>query len=153
LSSSELELYAIVSKVLGNGMFYAKNENYPQLLGRIRNKFKGRSIRDNKITTGCVILVGLREWEYPNYKECDLLEVYDSNEIRQLSKMPSINFAELKKYIDEVGATNASECASMHSGEVDINFSAETDYTEGLIPEDRLKDETLEEEIVDADEL
>jgi hypothetical protein len=135
-------------------MFYVKTDDHPRLLGRIRNKFRGRSKRDNNITVGCVVLVGLREWEYPNYKECDLMEVYDANEVRQLSKNPSIDFSELQKSIDELGISTAADGSSVAQG-TEIDFSSERDYTDGLIPEDAEESDAAaaNEEIVDADEL
>ena len=159
LSTCELEKYGVVIRILGNGMFYVVTEiaddKQPQLLGRIRNKFKGRSKRDNNIELGSVVLVGLREWEHPNYKECDLLEVYDANEVRQLMKTPSIDLSELQRHIDMYSSKSGDTVKT--SAEIsDIMFTDERDYTDGLIPDE---DEPAkytgpsEDEIVDADDL
>ena len=120
LASCGLEKYGVVIRVLGNGMFYVvtdlASDKQPHLLGHIRNKFRGRSKRDNTITLGSVVLIGLREWEEPNYKECDLLEVYDSNEVRQLMKNPSIDLSDLQKHIDAYGhSSNDIGAASLLS--------------------------------------
>jgi len=162
LSTNELEKYGVVIKVLGNGMFYVVTdlacEKQPQLLGHIRNKFRGRSKRDNSISMGSVVLVGLRDWEDPNYKECDLLEVYSPNEVRQLMKNPSIDLSELQKHIDAHGS--AGSAAAADTGGVEISFSEERDYTDGLIPEDGdagasefSGDAAKMDEIVDAEDL
>ena len=161
LSSCELEKYGVIIRILGNGMFYVvtdiATDKQPQLLGHIRNKFRGRSKRDNTISLGSVVLVGLREWEDPNYKECDLLEVYDANEVRQLMKIPSIDFSELQKHIDAYGKTDAA----VEVGSSDVVFTEERDYNDGLIPEED-EDATEEdaataaftnEELVDAEDL
>jgi translation initiation factor IF-1 len=84
LPSCDLEKIAIVDKLLGNGMFYAITYDSIKLLGRIRNKFKGRSRRGNDVSVGKLVLIGLREWEMPNPKECDLLLVYDDSQIDAL---------------------------------------------------------------------
>jgi hypothetical protein len=42
----------------------------------IRKKFRGRHRRGNVVTVGCYVLVGLRDYEAPNHRLCDLLEVY-----------------------------------------------------------------------------
>ena len=158
LSTCNLEKYGVVIRVLGNGMFYVvtniATEKQPQLLGHIRNKFRGRSKRDNTITLGSVVLVGLRDWEEPNYKECDLLEVYDSNEVRQLMKNPSIDLSDLQKHIDLYTKGDTS----VDVGSTDIEFTEERDYNEGLIPDnDNTKDVSTErreqEEIVDIDDI
>lgn len=81
LSSCELERYAIITKMLGNGMFYATTDNGLELIGHIRNKFKGRSKHSNFVSTGSFILIGLREWEDPNYKNGDLLHIYSDGQL------------------------------------------------------------------------
>ena len=102
-SACDLERYGVVSQVNGYGMFYVVMDDDATLLGRIRNKFRGKSKRDNNICKGAVVLMGLREWEAPNFKEADLLEVYDSNEIKQLKKIPSINVRALERAIELYG--------------------------------------------------
>jgi len=92
LSTCEHEKYAVVTKLLGNGMFYTTTSEGHELLGHIRNKFKGRSRRGNDISIGTIILAGLRDWEAPNFKDCDLLEVYDPNEVKQLRLISTIDF-------------------------------------------------------------
>lgn len=136
LSTSPFEKYGVIIKLLGNGMFYVvtdiAKEEQPHLLGHIRKKFKGRSKRDNTITLGSVILVGLRDWEEPNFKECDLLEVYDANEVRQLMKNPSIDLSSLHRHIDMYNSTSDEATDSGYNG---IVFTEDRDYNEGLIPD------------------
>lgn len=164
LSTCDLEKYGVVIRVLGNGMFYVVTdlacEKQPQLLGHIRNKFRGRSKRDNTIALGSVVLVGLREWEDPNYKECDLLEVYDPNEVRQMMKNPSIDLSELQSHIDTYSKGSGDNAAStIDVGDTEIEFTEERDYMDGLIPEGECDEdvgtecEVRKEEIVDAEDL
>ena len=84
MPSSEFEQIAIVDKLLGNGMFYAITQNDFRILCRIRNKFKGRSRRANDVSIGKFVLIGLREWEKPHFKQADLLLVYDDFSFRHL---------------------------------------------------------------------
>ena len=81
LPSCEFEKIAFVEKLLGNGMFYAITTDGLKILCRIRNKFKGRSRRGNDVSVGKLLLIGLREWEKPHFKEADLLLVYDDSHI------------------------------------------------------------------------
>lgn len=81
----ELEQIAFVTRVLGNGMCYATNTLGNQLLVHIRNKFKGRSRRNNDVSLGKLVLIGLRNWEHPNFKNADLLFVYDDLHFHSLS--------------------------------------------------------------------
>jgi len=126
MSSCELEQYGTISKVLGHGMFYVATTHFPQLLGHIRNKFKGRFKRDNQVSVGALVLVGLREWEAPNFKECDLLEVYDASETRQLLKNTSIDLESL--HINQ-GAVDADTSAAATADTV-IEFDDRDDYAE-----------------------
>ena len=92
--SSELEFIGVVTKMLGNGMFYVNDIMDSQFLGHIRNKFKGKSKHQNNISIGSIVLLGFRHWEKPNFKNVDLISLYDSNDIHSLSKsfqIPSIS--------------------------------------------------------------
>ena len=161
LSSCELEKYGVVTRILGNGMFYVvtdiASDEQPQLLGHIRNKFRGRSKRDNTITLGSVVLIGLRDWEEPNYKNCDLLEVYEANEVRQLMKNPSIDLSSLQKHIDSYSrASGDAGASSLEVGSTDIVFTEDRDYMEGLIPDEPTEstsDNHKQEDIVDIDDI
>ena len=99
LSTSDLEIFGVVTKILGNGMFYVDSEKHTQLIGHIRNKFRGRSKRDNSIIIGGIVLIGLRDWEFPNFKNCDLLEVYDINDINALNKLVDLPCISNNQYI------------------------------------------------------
>ena len=74
----EGEMYAIVTKMLGNGCSVHCADDVSRLC-IIRGKFQGKGKSMNIIATGTWVLIGLRDWE--SVKEggtpkCDLLEVY-----------------------------------------------------------------------------
>jgi translation initiation factor IF-1 len=82
------ERYAVVSKMLGNGMCYVRllsGGSASDKLCIIRNKFKGRGKRDNILDSGSWVLVGMREWA-SKQDTCDLLEVYNHGERDRLMK-------------------------------------------------------------------
>jgi translation initiation factor 1A len=99
ISEDEGEIYAIVTKMLGNGMFHCFCTDGASRLGHIRGKFTGRGKRDNMVEGGKWVLIGLREWDVPSEKstcaiskpkdktqKCDLLEVYsdlDKHRLRE----------------------------------------------------------------------
>lgn len=86
VSEDECELYAQVTKTLGNGMCHVVCIDNITRLCHIRGKFRGRGKRDNTLNNGSWILVGLREWELDKKSDgkklqnCDLLEVYDNSD-------------------------------------------------------------------------
>jgi len=90
LSEDELEHYACVTKMFGNGMCEIYTNNNQRLIGHIRNKFRGKQKRHNLISLFSIVLVGLREWEKPA-KNCDIMSIYDEMQIEQLKNIPSIN--------------------------------------------------------------
>jgi translation initiation factor IF-1 len=98
VSEDEGELYAVVTKNLGNNMFHACSTNSTTYLCHIRGKFSGRGRRDNTIACGVWVLIGLREWDNKTetkggkvkLQQSDLLEVYS-----ELDKV------RLKESIDE----------------------------------------------------
>ena len=56
----------------------------------IRQKFRGRSKRDNTITVASWVLVGARDWETTKEgkkPKCDLLEVYSNTDVEKLKKL------------------------------------------------------------------
>jgi len=86
MAAEDAEQYAVVSKMLGNGMCYVRLlSGGGDRLCIIRNKFKGRGKRDNILDSGSWVLVGLREWS-SKQDTCDLLEVYNHGERDRLLK-------------------------------------------------------------------
>ena len=92
VSQEEGEVYGKVEKLLGNGMCHVLCIDKTMRLCFIRGKFRGRGKKDNVLTPGTWILVGLREWENtvssstdtkPTQK-CDLLEVYNDMDKERL---------------------------------------------------------------------
>ena len=75
--TSELEVEAYVEKILGNGRVQVNSTDgrYTGLVCTIRGKFKGRNKSRNRIEPNGIVIIGLREWEGPTYKTCDLLFV------------------------------------------------------------------------------
>jgi len=87
---SSLEMLAYVNKLFSNGLQVYIANNPEPMFCHLRGKFKGRNKSSNIITANSIVLIGLREWEAPNYKSCDLLEVYNADEIRSLESMSNI---------------------------------------------------------------
>ena len=75
--TSELEIEAYVERIIGNGRLLVNSIDgrYTGLICTIRGKFSGRNKSKNKIDTNSIVVIGLREWEEPTYKTCDLLSV------------------------------------------------------------------------------
>ena len=89
------EMYACVKKLFGNGRCLILCIEGIERNCVIRNKFRGRSKRDNTLIVGSHILAGVRLWETKTEKkeqDCDLLEVYNDNEVRELKDKVTVNW-------------------------------------------------------------
>ncbi len=100
LSQDDYEIYAQITKILGGSMCHCDCIDGKTRLCHIRGKFRGRGKRDNLISTGTWVLVGLREWEVGKesskgkLENCDLLEVYsDLDKERLKSTVTSVNWS------------------------------------------------------------
>jgi hypothetical protein len=88
-SSDPAEIYACCAKIYGGPNIEVKCVDGYSRLCIMRNKFRGRGKRDNVISVGTWLLIGLREFE--SVKEgkkqtCDLLEVYKDSDKQKLQQ-------------------------------------------------------------------
>jgi initiation factor 1A len=92
------EIYAIATKMLGNNMFHCHCIDNQVRLCHIRGRFGGRNKRDNIISAGTWILIGLREWENDSssslkkLQQCDLLEIYSGISKERLKELEDCNW-------------------------------------------------------------
>lgn len=101
-AEEEGELYAVVTKLLGNGMFHANDTDCKERLCVMRNKFRGRGKRDNTVALGTWVLIGERDYEASCSKpKCDLLEVYNDFEKIKLKNSGESIFDKLKSDYDD----------------------------------------------------
>ncbi len=90
-SENASEIYAIVDVIYGNGLNVYTNTGQ-EIWCRIPGKFKGRNKRNNFIEKGSWVLVGIYEWENTEKpKSCELLHIYERNEVDQLFCIPGLN--------------------------------------------------------------
>lgn len=100
------EMYAIVTRNFGQGNCEVMCNDGINRMCVIRNKFKGRNKRGNRVDVGIRVLVGLRDWEVragDKKEKCDLLEVYDNRELEDLKKDPNFNEKLLKSEQEAYG--------------------------------------------------
>jgi initiation factor 1A len=89
LPECDLEKFACVTKMFGNAMCEIFTNDNERLIGHIRNAFRGKNKRNNLITPQTIVLVGLYEWERVA-KNCNIMFIYDNNQIEQLKIIPNI---------------------------------------------------------------
>lgn len=102
VSEDESEIYAQAVKILGGANCSVIDINGKPMTCHIRGKFRGRGKKDNFISPGTWLLVGVWDWEnrdkvqtakgkLPN---CDLLEVYnDSDKVRLKNSITNVDWS------------------------------------------------------------
>ena len=136
ISEDECEIYAQVTKLLGNGMCHVNCIDGQTRLCIIRGKFRGRGKRENKIDAGSWVLVGKRDWESEKKNEigkCDLLEVYTDIDIERLKKSVNENWR-IFNYTSSYGTDTGKIDSSNSNNEIDFTNEINEDF-ENLIKE------------------
>jgi translation initiation factor 1A len=135
VSTDESELYAQVTKYLGNGMCDVLCEDGITRLCHIRGKFRGRGKRDNLVMNGSWLLVGLREWATESKtkkQDCDLLEVYSESDKETLRDIKTVNWC--------IFVSNDRSGAGIAGDNDDLEFSTEqTDEHQAIMDEEFAK--------------
>lgn len=93
-ASVDGEIYAVVQRMLGGSICEVLCIDGLLRLCVIRGKFSGKGKRDNRLSRGSWVLVGLRDWEISSKDKpkCDLLEVYNDEDKEKLIKNSRENF-------------------------------------------------------------
>tara|TARA_B100000073_G_scaffold254751_1_gene214756 strand:- start:33 stop:608 length:576 start_codon:yes stop_codon:yes gene_type:complete len=150
VSEDDAEVYAVTTKMLGNGRFYAKRISGghvgTECIGIIRGKFRGKGKRNNIVMIGTVVLLGEREWtstDSVKHHECDLLEVYSDSDKERLCSEKLINHSDT--IIDTGVGGGAGTGGSSGSGSDAIEFATQDqiDATE-FLHQDNSKSEKIE---------
>lgn len=130
VSEDEAEVYAIVTKMLGNNMFHCCCIDGVTRLGHIRGKFTGRGKRDNMVQGGKWVLIGLREWDssggekaVKKMQQCDLLEVYSDSDKLRLKDSVAEDWSVLDK--NDVSRSSTEETTTESDGFV---FGTDRDF-------------------------
>ncbi len=137
IKQEEDEIYACVLKVYGNGRCLLRCIDNIERPCVIRNKFRGRGKRDNTIRVGTWILAGVRSWESKTEKKeqtCDLLEVYNDNEVKQLKDKVSEEWS-LFHGLGEISCDgiNMDEDLGFEMSNIEANEELEKEISETII--------------------
>jgi translation initiation factor 1A len=124
------ELYAQVVKYLGNGMCHVLCHDEKTRLCHIRGKFRGRGKRDNMITNGKWVLIGIRDYESEKavgkLDNCDLLDVYsDQDKERLKNQIQTVNWSQF--ILNDRVNTNTNEGDTIDDG-FDFTDEKEDEY-------------------------
>ena len=137
IAESEGEIYAVVLKMNGNGMFHAMGIDKKLRLGFIRGKFSGKGKRDNMVEMGKWVLLGDREWSAATSStsgdskiKSDLLEVYNDGEKERLKSTITADWSILVSSDTRKPAQDKSNELVDFKDNAEIPAQKETKYTE-----------------------
>jgi initiation factor 1A len=133
LSEEEGEIYAGVTKMLGNGRVEVKCLDNKNRQCVIRQKFRGRGKRDNTIDVASWVLIGIRDWETVKegkMENCDLLNVYTQSEVENHLKKFDIDWSVLSSIEDK----NGNKMIDDDNGIIFVN-EIETSKTQNTVTE------------------
>ena len=81
------EKFAIVKKIFGGSICQVFCDDSITRQAIIRGKFRGKGKRHNLISSGTLVLVGLRDFSHSLI--CDIIEVYSPTDFYSISQKPS----------------------------------------------------------------
>lgn len=135
-AKEEGEMYAAVTKIFGGPNCQVMCNDGVSRSCIIRNKFKNRGKRENNISVGSWILVGIRDWEVRTNgtQKCDLLEVYSHSEKDKLKQIEVCDFKNLNSVSDSI--TDIKD-----KSEEQLVFSSSVNAYDEIIIENERSDE------------
>ena len=118
------ELYAIVLKLMGNNICEVLCIDGETRTCVIRKKFSGKGKRDNLLSRGKWILIGLREWQITNKEKekCDLLEVYTDFNKEMIIKNSRYDFRPFLTLMQEEGCIDMDSIQFINERESNIKY-------------------------------
>ena len=125
LPTSPLEQFALVTKMYGT-ICECSTIDMQSYKCHIRGKFRGRSKRNSIVSVGKIILIGFRDFEAPQFKNTDLLEIYDSHDITSLINIPHLNISSL---ISLYNNNNNNNNNNFYNDDIDLLFTNNISHT------------------------
>ena len=163
------EVYAYILRLLGNSMCMVKCVDGYERLCHIRGKFTGRSKRENALSQGTWVLVGLRQWDAEkefaskisktskNIQKCDLLEIYSSSERERLRVQEKI-FQDITECNNSEGGGSNSDDEFKTNYAIEFKDQKTLEYQEIVAQDGKLSKlktssyQSIYEDISDSDD-
>lgn len=132
-SIEEGEMYAVVQRMLGNNNCEVLCIDGTTKLCIIRGKFLGKGKRDNKLSRGVWVLVGIRDWQVTSKEKekCDLLEVYNDNDKEKLIKNSKQSFRIFLSVTDDTSGIDHDQINFINDREEEL-YNSGDEVIEGL---------------------
>ena len=132
-SIEEGEIYAVVQRMLGNNNCEVLCIDGTTKLCIIRGKFLGKGKRDNKLSRGVWVLVGIRDWQVTSKEKekCDLLEVYNDNDKEKLIKNSKQSFRIFLSVTDDTSGIDHDQINFINDREEEL-YNSGDEVIEGL---------------------
>lgn len=160
LAMEEGEIYAQVTKMLGDGKCHVLCQDGKTRLCVIRGKFRKRGKRDNPLSNGKWILVGERSFESEKtgkLENCDLLEIYSDQDKEKLKT--HVDSVDWKQFILNDCAYSQTDYKT--ESELEFTDEHEDEYEkltasstrENMIKMGKIDEEDEEDEEIDINDI
>ena len=164
------EVYAYIMRLLGNSMCMVKCVDGYERLCHIRGKFTGRSKRENALSQGTWVLVGLRQWDAEKefaskvsktdkkVQKCDLLEIYSSSEREKLRVQEKIFQDLITEGNNSDGGSSNSDAEFKTNHAIEFKDQKTLEYQEIIAQDGKLSKlktssyQSIYEDISDSDD-
>jgi hypothetical protein len=125
-----------VTKVFGGGLFEVVDNDNHIYRAHLRGKMKGTNKRHNFVSLFSILLVGLRS-DISDSSICDILFVYDENDIHFLSLISSISISNILYFHNNHDFSNKLYHSDLFSNNIsDPNISISQTISDPNISED-----------------
>jgi len=132
LSLNENEIYVCVTKVFGGGLFEVVDNDNGKYTAHLRGKMKGTNKRHNFVSLFSMLLVGLRS-DLSDSSVCDILFVYDDNDIHYLSLLSSLSISNIIYFHNNHDFSNKnSDLFSNNISEIGISQNISQNISDNL---------------------
>ena len=151
----EGEIYAVVQRMLGNNNCEVLCIDGTTKLCIIRGKFLGKGKRDNKLSRGVWVLVGLRDWQVTSKEKekCDLLEVYNDNDKEKLIKNSKQSFRIFLSVTDDSNEIDHDQIKFINAREEELcEFDNEYCEVDNEVVENLSRNSSDESDDCDSDD-
>jgi translation initiation factor 1A len=113
LRSTEDQDYAVVTKVNGGSRFVVGFANRSERLG----KLCGRLQRGTRVAVGSIVLCALRDFQD---SKCDIVHVYNQDQVQMLADSGDLNLAVLGPGVDTSNDSNITFSNAQNEEDVDF---------------------------------
>jgi hypothetical protein len=152
LPTNEFEHIAWITKIYGGGRCQVMTQSGIDIQCIIRKKFSGRSKKQSIVGAGSAVLIGLYDWEKPNYKTCDVIEVYSADEIDMLRNIASVKYNDFENNMRTITGERVVKTIVDDANIEFTNTATDTDFYDSIDARVKTELKTIESTVPEEED-